>query len=115
MANILEVILSAQEIRIWCKANLPFYESVVCYDLVIFIAVRSLKNESITVKHVFDALPHSYTAIRQHYMRLISDGWIVVISDSPDQRIKHIKTTTKFDEIIEEYARIHVSLTPEKF
>lgn len=112
MSSKLEVIESAQVIRQWCKSNLPFYESVVGYDLIIFLAISFLKNEKIIVKQLFTSLPHSYTAVRQHYMRLIKDGWIECIGDEQDGRIKHIKPTKKFETIITAYAEIIVSNTP---
>lgn len=112
MSNKLEIIQSAQTIREWCKNYLPFYESVVGYDLVIFIAIQFLKNERISVKQIFDSLPHSYTAVRQHYMRLIKDEWIECIGDEKDRRVKRILPTKKFEEIITEYAKIIVSNTP---
>lgn len=115
MSNKLEIIKSARVVRMWCKDNLPFYESVVGYDLVIFIAVEHLKKEKISVKQIFDSLPHSYTAVRQHYMRLIKDGWIECIGDEKDRRVKRILPTKKFDEIITEYAKIIVSNTPPHF
>ncbi len=112
MSNKLKTIESAQAMREWSKKNLPFYESVVCYDLIIYISIQHLKGNDISVKHIFDALPHSYTAIRQHYLRLIKDGWIEVTNGSSDRRVKHIKPTKKFEEIISEYARVLIANPP---
>ena len=112
MSNNLEVFQSAQLIRNWCKVNLPFYESVVGYDLVIFLAISFLSGESITVKRIFDTLPYSYTAVRQHYLRLIKDGWITSVKSDNDKRVKRIVPTPKFNKVINEYAKIIVSNTP---
>lgn len=106
MTNTLEVIEYAQRVRQWCKENLPFEESVVAYDLVMLLAIKFARDERVSVKQIFVLLPHSYTAIRQHYMRLINDGWIECIRHKEDKRIKYITPTKKFNDAIEQYANI---------
>lgn len=109
MTNTLKVIESAQLIRAWCKNNLPVRESIVAYDLIILLAIKFAKKETVTVKQIFVLLPHSYTAVRHHYLQLIKDEWIECIGDDKDRRIKRIIPTQKFDEIIKEYAEVLVS------
>ncbi len=112
MPNTLQAIEYAQAIRTWCKENLPFDESVVAYDLLILLAIKFAKNERVSVKQIFVLLPHSYTAVRQHYMRLIKDGWIECVGDGEDKRIKYIVPTKKFTDTINQYAKLLLAIPP---
>lgn len=103
MNNTLKTIKFARDIRAWCKLNLPVYESVVAYDLVLLIAAKYLGREPINVKQIYTLLPHSYTAVRQHYKNLIRDEWIMCIGDKFDKRVKHIHPTEKFIKVIDDY------------
>lgn len=114
MYNTSEIIAFAKDHRAWCKENLPFYESVVAYDLILLLASKFLNNEEVNVKYIFNQLPHSYTAVRQHYKRLIEDGWIKNIMAITDKRIKHIIPTNKFNAIIEKYAQYIYENAPKR-
>lgn len=105
MYNTIKIITFAQDHRAWCKENLPFYESVVAYDLILLLASKYLNHEEVNVKYIFSQLPHSYTAVRQHYKRLIEDGWIKSTTGGIDKRIKYIIPADKFNTIIERYAK----------
>ena len=112
MQNILEAILLAQSNRSWCKENLPVEESVVAYDLIMLLAIKFAKQEPINVKQIYILLPHSYTAVRQHYIRLKNDGWIESTGDEKDARVKYITPTSKFTELINSYAKFLTSNVP---
>lgn len=105
MYNTSEIISFAKDHRAWCKENLPIYESVVAYDLVLLLATKFLNHEEVNVKYIFSQLPHSYTAVRQHYKHLIEDGWIKNVMHDTDKRIKHIVPMDKFNTVIEKYAQ----------
>jgi DNA-binding MarR family transcriptional regulator len=57
------------------------------------------------VKQLFKSLPHSTTAIRYHYTRFINDGWIEAYSNIEDKRVKFVRPTQKFIEIINAYTK----------
>jgi DNA-binding MarR family transcriptional regulator len=66
--------------------------------LQIVIAYKA--NQTITVKSLFSSLPHSYTAIRHHYKRLLKDELIKHRSDDADARVKYIEPTEKLIKVI---------------
>lgn len=104
--NALEVLEKVQAVRSWGRDNLPLYESVIANDLIIFLAVEFVRGKPLTVKRLFASLPYSYTAIRQHYKKLFKDGWVIHISDENDKRIKYVKPSQKFIEIIDAYVGV---------
>lgn len=99
----LEALSKVHHIRKWGKDNLPFYESVIANDLVIFLGIEFSSGRPLTVKRLFNSLPYSYTAIRQHYKKLVVDGWVTHSSDPKDLRIKYIHPSTKFSKVITSY------------
>ena len=104
--NALEMLEKVQAVRSWGKENLPLYESVIANDLIIFLAIEFVRGKPLTVKKLFASLPYSYTAIRQHYKKLFKDGWVIHIPDENDKRIKYIKPSDKFIEVIDAYVGI---------
>ena len=104
--NALEILEKVQAVRSWGKENLPLYESVIANDLIIFLAIEFVRGKPLTVKKLFASLPYSYTAIRQHYKKLFKDGWVIHIPDENDKRIKYIKPSEKFIEVIDAYVGV---------
>lgn len=104
--NALKTLEQIQFIRDWGKKNLPLYESIIANDLIIFLAIEFVRGESLTIKRLFASLPYSYTAIRQHYKKLLREGWVLHVPDEADKRVKLIKPSEKFIEVIDQYVRI---------
>ena len=103
--NALDMLEKVQAVRSWGKENLPFYESVIANDLIIFLAIEFVKGKPLTVKRLFASLPYSYTAVRQHYKKLFKDGWVEHVSDDRDRRIKYIKPSERFINVIDAYVQ----------
>jgi hypothetical protein len=104
--DVLEILEKVQVVRKWRKENLPLYESVIANDLIIFLAIEFVSVKPLTVKRLFASLPYSYTAVRQHYKKLFKDGWVIHVADENDKRIKYIKPSQKFVEIIDSYVDV---------
>lgn len=102
----LEMLEKVQAVRKWGKENLPFYESVIANDLIIFLAIEFVSGKPLSVKRLFASLPYSYTALRQHYKKLFEDGWVRHEPDEKDKRIKYIKPSEKFIEVIDKYVHV---------
>jgi DNA-binding MarR family transcriptional regulator len=99
---IIKAIFNLQK---WVKENLPIENSIVAYDLILLLSIHSYSNSKITVKHLFTSLPHSPTAVRYHYQRLLDDGWIEHSLEPNDKRIKYVRSTTKFIKIINAHTK----------
>lgn len=90
-------------LRDWCKSNLPTEDSLVAYDIILIIAISHYTKSPLSVKHLFSSMPHSYTAIRYHYSRFITEGWLEHESNEKDRRIKLVKATDKLIDTINDY------------
>lgn len=86
------------------RENLPMGDSLIAYDLILYIAITYVEEQHITIKQLFSSLPHSYTAIRQHYNRLLIDGYVIHKSHPHDKRVKYIEPTEKFITSVVSYA-----------
>lgn len=113
----LEMLEKVQAVRNWGKENLPLYESVIANDLIIFLAIEFVSGKPLTVKRLFASLPYSYTAVRQHYKKLFKDGWVIHVPDEKDKRIKYVKPSEKFVEVIDSYVHIIKTtfITPPRY
>ena len=86
----------------WVYTNLPVGGSFVAFDILLLMAQPS-RNET-TVKEFFTLLPHSYTAVRQHYTRLLNEGWLIHTYKDSDKRVKYISVSEKYEALMKEYS-----------
>lgn len=91
------------QLRKWIYLNLPIEDSFIAYDLLLIIANAFTNTQQLTVKQLFSSLPHSYSAIRAHYMRLIDRGLIQHDPNPEDKRVKYIKPSDKLIKLIHEF------------
>jgi DNA-binding MarR family transcriptional regulator len=85
--------------------HLPIQNSLIAYDLILLLSIHNYAQGHITVKQLFNSLPHSATAVRYHYKRFIDDGWLENYSDAKDKRIKYIRPTSKLIEMVNSYTQ----------
>jgi DNA-binding MarR family transcriptional regulator len=91
-------------LRSWCKDNLPIENSLIAYDLVLVLAINNYAKNNISIKELFASVPHSYTAVRGHYLRFVNDGWVEHYLDESDKRIKYVRPTPKLVKTMNQYA-----------
>ena len=77
MEQEISVIKYLVALRNCSKQSLPMSDSLVAYDLILFIAIHCGERQPLSVKQLFSSLPHSYSALREHYNRLLTDGYVV--------------------------------------
>ena len=100
------MIESIFALRSWCKDNLPIENSLIAYDLILVLAINNYAKNNISIKELFASVPHSYTAVRGHYLRFVNDGWVEHYLDESDKRIKYVRPTTKLVKTMNEYAAV---------
>ncbi len=79
-------------------------DTLIAYDLILFMAITFAEKKPITPKQLFASLPHSYSALRHHYNRLLDDGYVIHKSGVLDKRVKYIEPTEKFLSSVVNYA-----------
>lgn len=65
-----------------------------------------MPKNNISIKELFASVPHSYTAVRGHYLRFVKDGWVEHYLDESDKRIKYVRPTAKLIKTMNEYAAV---------
>jgi DNA-binding MarR family transcriptional regulator len=93
-------------LRTWCKDHLPTENSLIAYDLILVLAINNYAKNNISIKELFASVPHSYTAVRGHYLRFVKDGWVEHYLDESDKRIKYIRPTAKLVKTMNDYATV---------
>jgi DNA-binding MarR family transcriptional regulator len=93
------------QLRKWIYLHLPIEDSFIAYDLILIIANSFANSDQLTVKQLFSSLPHSYSAIRAHYMRLIDKGLIEHEIYSEDKRVKYVKPSQKLVELFFDFEK----------
>jgi len=88
------------EFREWIKASLPLENSLVAFDIILFFSDCLVHSRTVTVKDLFESLPYSYTAVRYHYKRLLSNGWLEQKNDTNDLRVKYVYPSQRMEELI---------------
>ena len=95
MKKELNTIRYMQEIRQCSKEYLPMSDSLIAYDLILYIAITHNEQQPITIKQLFSCCSHSYTAIRTHYNRLLNNGYLIHKTAANDKRVKYVEPTEK--------------------
>ena len=94
--------------------HLPIQNSLIAYDIILLLSIHNYAQGNITVKQLFNSLPHSATAVRYHYSRFIKDGWVETYMDTKDKRIKYVRPTYKLIETVNSHTRDAENLLIEK-
>ncbi len=103
----IELLEKWGELHGWLRANLPIANSYVATDILFLVAIEN----KLKVKELFTSLPYSYTAIRQHYKRLLEEHWIVQIADKEDRRVKYLQATEKLNDVLRKFTQ-KLKITP---
>jgi len=64
--------------------------SRIRYDILIWLSASWSSGTRLTVKQLYAQLPHSDSAIRQHFDLLLDEGWIELEDDNSDRRIRYV-------------------------
>ena len=98
--------------REWVQSSLPIENSLIAFDLLLVIAnTLFLEERNPTVKEFFASIhQYSYAAIRRHYLRFLDINLIELYGDADDKRIKYVRPTIKFADLLSDYLEIRNSL-----
>ena len=106
MQNARATIAKMLALRKWCKQNLPTDDSMIAYELILLLAEAHYDVRELTIKQTFSSLPYSYTPVRQHYKRFLKDGWITLVPNANDKRVKHVKPSPSLIKLIRRYTEM---------
>lgn len=89
------VFARLQALRLIARETLPMHQSLLVYDLLIFVAHEQSLGRKTMMKNVFMSLPHSASGIRRHLRKLLGARWLLIHVDPQDRRIRHLTLTEK--------------------
>jgi len=95
LADYSKVFARLQALRLIAHETLPKHQSLLVYDLMLWVAHEQSHCRPTMMKSIFMSLPHSATGLRRHLRALIRDRWLVVSRDNSDRRVRHLKLTKK--------------------
>jgi DNA-binding MarR family transcriptional regulator len=104
MVTEISIIKNMLSLRNSSRVILPMGDSLIAYDLILVLAINNYAKNNISIKELFASVPHSYTAVRGHYLRFVNDGWIEHYLDESDKRIKYVRPTAKLVKTMNDYA-----------
>jgi len=98
------ISLGVMEIRIWERQFLACQNSIVAMDLLVLVAHHSLQRLPLSCKSCYSSLNYSSVAIRKQLCRYEDMGWILIEPCEKDRRVRWVKASPKFEEIMDLYA-----------
>lgn len=96
------LIRQIKQIREWEEAHLPIYGSHAGRSL--FLELASADGRK-TLKDIYLSMSCAESTTRLLLRHLESDGWIRLLRDPQDQRLKEFQPTEKFNAIVGEWLR----------
>jgi hypothetical protein len=90
--NTVAKLISARDI---CFKLLPIGQSFIAYDILLLVIHSHISKQNLTLKNLFASIPYSVMGARHHLRRLVGDGWIELVVDNKDNRVKICRPTEK--------------------
>ena len=82
-------------VRDVCFKLLPIGQSFIAYDILLLVMHSHISKQNLPLKSLFASIPYSVMGTRHHLRRLIGDGWIELVADNKDNRVKICLPTEK--------------------
>ncbi|MFZ4533412.1 MAG: hypothetical protein ACOYOJ_16555 [Alsobacter sp.] len=93
-------------VRTWEKLNLPTYNSVIGFDVILYIMASYGNDRTNNLKSLYRSIDYSESQIRAFIRRLESDHWIVLVENAADRRNRYIKPSQSLIAKFAEYVTI---------
>ena len=109
MGRLMEIDMAAKHllmVREWEKLNLPTYNSVIGFDVILHIMASYGNDRTNNLKHLYRSVDYSESQIRAFIRRLESDQWIVLLENAADRRNRYIKPSQNLIAKFAEYVTV---------
>jgi len=113
LGRLMEIDTAAKHllmVRTWEKLNLPTYNSVIGFDVILQIMASYGSDRTNNLKHLYRSVDYSESQIRAFIRRLESDEWIVLVENAADRRNRYIKPSqnllAKFAEYVTVFRKV---------
>ena len=100
LSSFLEELVRTQRFE---QERLPIERSMLCRELILLIALHTLKDRPLIVKALFHSVEYSELGARKHLRRLLKDGWCVLVPAKDDSRKRYVVAAEKMLELFRNY------------
>jgi hypothetical protein len=97
------------EIEQWRRTKLPFSDSPVGFELMIFLRLSNIEGIEPTLKQAILSTNYSEAAVRIHIRQLVKIGWCEVRASKIDKRCKVLRAKAPLVEATDDYIRFLVA------
>jgi len=95
--------------RQWIDKHLPISHSTMALDVLVLAAHYTFAKEPISSKELFHTLAYSEAGVRKHLRRFVAGGWLKIVKDERDSRVRLIVAEQKLLNAMREYANMLLS------
>ena len=88
----------------WTQDNLPVGVSSIVSQAAYVIAIQSIEGNPISLKGLIGSIGCSEAGLRKPLQRLIDEGWVEIVRDQGDQRVRRAIATGKLLGALAEFA-----------
>ena len=88
----------------WAQDNLPGGVPSIVSQAAYIVAIRAIEGNPISLKGLIGAIGCSEAGLRKPLQRLIDEGWVEIVRDQRDQRVRRAMATGKLLGALAEFA-----------
>ena len=88
----------------WTQDNLPGGVPSIVSQAAYIVATQTIEGNPISLKGLIGSIGCSEAGLRKPLQRLIEEGWIEIIRDQRDQRVRRAMATGKLLSALAEFA-----------
>lgn len=88
----------------WTQDNLPVGVASIVSKAAYIVAIRTIEGSPISLKGLIGSIGCSEAGLRKPLQSLIDEGWVEIVRDQRDQRVRRAMATGKLLGALAEFA-----------
>jgi len=88
----------------WTQDNLPGGVPSIVSQAAYIVAIRTIEGSPISLKGLIGSIGCSEAGLRKPLQRLVEEGWVEIVRDQSDQRVRRAIATGKLLSALAEFA-----------
>ena len=102
--GLLPAIGKIADLITWTQDNLPGASPSIVSQAAYVIATQTIEGNPISLKGLIGSIGCSEAGLRKPLQRLIDEGWVEVVRDQDDQRVRRATATRKLLDALARFA-----------
>lgn len=88
----------------WTQNNLPGTPPPIVSQAAYLAAVRTVEGSPMSLKALISSLGCSEAGLRKPLQQLLDGGWVLIVRDSDDQRVRRVVATDRLLNALVQFA-----------